>query len=92
MQAHKARARELGRKLVDAERDLDALFKAKTVDERELATHVQRVATLQGEYRLAHLDTHRKMRLLLSAAQVAQYGALRGYGDVRGHAPHAGGH
>jgi hypothetical protein len=40
---------------------------------------VARTAVLEGEYRLAHLETHRRMRALLSDAQVARYDALRGY-------------
>jgi hypothetical protein len=40
---------------------------------------VARTAVLEGEYRLAHLETHRRMRTLLSDAQVARYDALRGY-------------
>jgi Spy/CpxP family protein refolding chaperone len=80
MQAHKAEARAIGSRLVDAEGALDALFRSGKVGESELAAHVRAVASIQGEYRLSHLDTHRRMHMLLTPEQVARYNALRGYG------------
>jgi hypothetical protein len=44
---------------------------------------VKQAALLQGEYRLSHLETHRRMKPLLTAEQVAKYDALRGYGSAR---------
>ncbi len=79
MEAHKAEARKIGARLVAAERALDELFRNGTVAGDTLAQAVARTAVLQGEYRLAHLETHRRMRALLSNAQVARYDALRGY-------------
>ena len=35
-------------------------------------------APAQGEYRLSHLETHRRMKALLTPDQVARYDALRG--------------
>jgi Spy/CpxP family protein refolding chaperone len=92
MHAHKAEARELGRKFVDAEQALDAAFRSAKLDEHELATRVRAVAALQGEYRLSHLETHRKMRALLSMEQVARYDALRGYGEAASAGNHSGTH
>jgi hypothetical protein len=34
-------------------------------------------ARLQGAYRLSHLETHRRMRALLTDAQVKRYDTLR---------------
>ena len=79
MEAHKAEARKIGARLVAAERALDELFRGGAVAGDTLAQAVARTAVLQGEYRLAHLETHRRMRTLLSDAQVARYDALRGY-------------
>ena len=79
MNEHKAEARALGVKLVEAERALDRLFASGRVDEMALAAQVRRVAAVQGEYRLAHLETHRRTRTLLSDEQVRRYGELRGY-------------
>lgn len=76
---HKAEARAIGARLVAAERELDALFRSAPVDETELAGAVRRTAALHGEYRLAHLETHRRTRALLTAEQVDGYDVLRGY-------------
>jgi len=79
MDAHKAEARGLGAELVAAERELDALFRSGKVDEAVLARSVRAAAALEGEYRLSHLETHRRMRALLSDEQVMRYDELRGY-------------
>jgi Spy/CpxP family protein refolding chaperone len=79
MDAHKAEARAIGARLVEAERAVDGLFRAGHVDPAALDKAVRQSAALQGEYRLSHLETHRRMRGLLTPEQVAQYDALRGY-------------
>jgi len=86
MDTHKAEAREIGKRLVEAERKLDQLFASGKVDEAVLAGQVRTVAALRGDYRLSHLDTHRKMRDHLTADQVERYVRLRGYaGGNQGH-------
>jgi Spy/CpxP family protein refolding chaperone len=79
MDAHKAQARAIGAKLVDAERTLENLFRTGNVDPQALAEAVQVAAALEGEYRLSHLETHRRMRALLTEEQVRRYDSLRGY-------------
>ena len=79
MEAHKRDARAVGAKLVEAEQALERLFRAGAPAERALADAVREAARLEGEYRLSHLETHRRMRMLLSEAQVADYDRLRGY-------------
>jgi hypothetical protein len=79
MDAHKAEARRIGERLVDAERRLEQLFRGGKVGEETLARAVAQSAVLQGEYRLAHLETHRRMRALMTDEQVARYDKLRGY-------------
>jgi Spy/CpxP family protein refolding chaperone len=91
MDAHKAEARAIGAKRVDAERSLDALFASGKVDAQALDAAVRAAATLEGEYRLSHLETHRRMRALLTDEQVARYDQLRGYGAGSGH-QHRGKH
>src|SRR5918999_434179 len=53
MDAHKAAARALGAKLVEAEREVEALFRAGQVEEAALAKAVRSAAALEGEYRLS---------------------------------------
>ena len=84
MDEHKAEARAIGAKLVEAERRLDALFRRGKVGAEELAAGVREAATLQGEYRLSHLETHRRLRAILTDAQVAKYDVLRGYTSKSG--------
>ena len=81
MQAHKVEARALGVKLVAAEQALDQLFRSGAVGDAQLAKAVGEAARLQGEYRLSHLETHRRMRALLNEEQVRRYDTLRGYGS-----------
>jgi len=89
MDAHKAEARAIGAKLVESERALEALFREAKADQAGLASAVQAAATLQGEFRLSHLETHRRMRALLTDEQVSRYDTLRGY-EGGGHS--GGGH
>ncbi len=79
MDAHKAEARAIGAKRVEAERALDALFASGKASEEALRQAVHAAAALEGEYRLSHLETHRRMRALLTEGQIARYDQLRGY-------------
>lgn len=76
---HKAEARALGARVVDAERELDRLFAAGALDAAALAAAVRQAGEALAAYRLAHLDAHRRQRELLSPAQVAEYDRRRGY-------------
>jgi uncharacterized cupredoxin-like copper-binding protein len=82
MHAHKAQARALGEQLVQAERDLDRAFQAKTLTEAELDRRTASIAALQGQLRASHLRTHLQQTALLEPHQVAQYQHLRGYTPV----------
>ena len=79
MDAHKAEARAIGAQRVESELAIEALFRSGKLDEAALRS-VREAAALEGEYRLAHLETHRRMRALLTEEQVAGYVHLRGYG------------
>lgn len=78
VEAHKAQAREIGAKLVEAESALEQLFRSGAVGGDALARAVRQAAALQGEYRLSHLDAHRLTRAVLSSEQVTRYDELRG--------------
>jgi hypothetical protein len=82
MDEHKAQARAIGAKVVEAERVLEALFRQPDVPQQALADAVKQAALLQAEYRLSHLETHRRMKPLLTAGQIAKYDALRGYASA----------
>lgn len=80
MNAHKADARAIGAKLIEAERALDVLFRSGRAEPKGLALAVSEAARLQGEYRLSHLQTHWRTKALLSSEQVSMYAQLGGYG------------
>jgi Spy/CpxP family protein refolding chaperone len=88
MDAHKAEARHLGAKLVESERALEQLFETGSVDAAALAERVRNASMLQGQYRLSHLETHRRMRALLTEEQVRRYDELRGYTAGKPAHPH----
>jgi len=85
MDAHKAEASAIGAKLVEAERTLDRLFAGAKLDQPGLASQVRTVAALYGEYRLSHLETHRRMHAILTSEQVRRYDELRGYAGGQQH-------
>ena len=76
------------RMAMEAERALEALFRSGKVDEVGLAKRVRDAAALEGEFRLSHLETHRRTRALLTEEQVARYVRLRGYGGDSSSAKH----
>jgi len=88
MDSHKAEARAIGARLVDAERELDALFRSGRVDAAGLRSKVEVAGALRNEYRLSHLETHRRTRELLMPEQVALYDQLRGYAAGPAHDGH----
>jgi hypothetical protein len=88
LDTHKAEARVIGAKLVDAERALDHLFVSGAVSQSALTEAVGKAAALAGDYRLSHLETHRRLRPLLSDEQVAHYDVLRGYASPTGQSNH----
>jgi Spy/CpxP family protein refolding chaperone len=89
MDSHKAEARTLGARVVESERELERLFRRGNFDADALAKAVAEAARLQGEYRLAHLETHRRALGVLSPEQVSKYSELRGYVTNARHIPGA---
>jgi hypothetical protein len=74
----KAKATALGQRYVDAERAVDAAFKAHASQE-VIAKLVATANALLGEIRMAHLDAHIAVTPVLSAGQRSTYAELRGY-------------
>src|SRR3989442_15312589 len=77
--SHRAEAKAIGAKRVESERGLEVLFRSGKASEDELAAAVRDAAILDGQYRLSHLETHRRTRALLTDEQVVRYDKLRGY-------------
>ena len=74
----------LGTMIVDKERNLDTLFADNAADPRGLEVAVKEIARLQGELRFVHLETHLKLKRILTPAQIARYDELRGYSGYKG--------
>ena len=75
----KARAIQLGKAIVDAERTLDRRFKHQHIDDESLSEMIAEIAGQYGELRYAHLRAHLATTEVLSKEQVAEYDRLRGY-------------
>jgi len=83
-QAMDARAKALGQQLVDAERELDALFASKQVTPERLTAQLDRIGALQAQVRAVHLQAHLEQVRILSPEQTSRYAVLRGYGGAGG--------
>lgn len=84
-QAMRESARDLGVRIIAAERELDAGFAGGTIDADQLQHQTAAIAALQGELRAAHLAAHLVTRAILTSAQIDRYDELRGYAG--GHDP-----
>jgi Spy/CpxP family protein refolding chaperone len=87
-----AKAAELGRALVEQERELDQLFASKTITHERLAKALSDIASLQAQIRGAHLEAHMAQVELLTAEQNARYAQLRGYKGAGAEPGHGGQH
>lgn len=76
-------AASLGREIVELERELDAAFAERTVTREELERLVARIGGRRADLRTVHLGAHLELRSVLTEAQRARYGELRGYGHRR---------
>jgi Spy/CpxP family protein refolding chaperone len=79
MQQHKAEARDLGARLVAAERALDQAFASRQIDTARLSAHTESIGRLQALLRKSHLETHLQQTALLTPQQISRYAHLRGY-------------
>jgi Spy/CpxP family protein refolding chaperone len=82
------RAVALGRQLVDEERKLDRLFANTRITRDFLQESVARIAALQADVRVAHLEAHVEQVKILTPQQRAGYLRLRGYHASGAHHSH----
>lgn len=78
-EAMQLRAQDLGRRIIEAEKALDALFASQRIAQPELAKSLARIGSLQAQLRAVHLEAHLEQRRILSPVQIAKYRELRGY-------------
>jgi Spy/CpxP family protein refolding chaperone len=87
--AMQSAARREGAALVAAERELDRLFAAHTIDAPALEAALSVIEGHRAKLRAIHLEAHLQQAQLLDAAQIARYAELRGYGSGDAHGGHA---
>ena len=73
------KAVELGRQLIEHERELDHRFAERDIDENTLNELLTRISDTYKSLRYTHLSAHLKTPHVLSDEQVQQYNTLRGY-------------
>jgi hypothetical protein len=79
MEWMRPQAVRLGRQILDVERELDRAFRTGAAREGDVHRLTARAAELEGRLRAVHLETHRRMRAVLTAEQIERYNQLRGY-------------
>lgn len=77
-----AKARGLGAQILALERELDAAFARRTIDQARLNRLTAQIGVKQGLLRAAHLEAHIETAGLLSLEQISRYDMLRGYGST----------
>jgi Spy/CpxP family protein refolding chaperone len=81
-------ARQLGKQVIEAERELDAAFRSRGADEERIRDISARIGALNAELRTVHLLAHLKTRHILTDRQVAAYNDVRGYSVPGAADPH----
>jgi len=78
-----------GKRLIALEREISDRFRRGEMDEERLRTLLAASAQHRSRLRYIHLSSHLRTPEVLTAAQVARYNALRGYGadGCPGHSP-----
>jgi hypothetical protein len=68
--------------IIEAESELDRRFELGSITAESLESALREIGRLRAELRYVHLRAHLRQRKLLSAEQVREYDALRGYGEA----------
>jgi Spy/CpxP family protein refolding chaperone len=74
----------IGTRIVGLERELDAGFARRDLDEATLERLTAQIGGLQGALRAVHLKAHLAQTRLLTVEQRTRYAKLRGYGGHEG--------
>lgn len=74
-----AKARQLGKRYVALETELDRKFATGRIDDVRLKSMLAEIGTVRSELRYTHLAAHLESLPVLKPEQVALYNRLRGY-------------
>lgn len=73
----KTRAKELGRRIIGVEGELNEAFKSGLISEKSILDDAEQIGKLRGRLRAVHLAAHLKAKGILTAAQLETYRKLR---------------
>lgn len=85
-------AKAIGPKYIEAEAQLDQLFKSGKVTDTELLKRVKHAGAVRSDLRNVHLKAHIATHAVLTMHQRHMYDRLRGYANVGSHSGHRGSH
>ncbi len=72
-----SRAKELGKRIVQIEQELDEAFKSGMLNERSIRDDAEQIGKLRGRLRAVHLTAHLQTKGILSQAQLEKYPGLK---------------
>lgn len=75
----KIEAKQLGKLVIEKEKELDSIFKENNLDEVLVQNKIMEISNLMGKLRIVHLDAHIKQKEILTESQIMAYNKLRGY-------------
>lgn len=87
-----SKAIELGRQIVEKEKELDQLFADGSIDDGVLDKMLQEIGLLQAKLRFVHLSAHLEEKQILTRHQVMLYDKARGYGEYGEQSQHMHNH
>jgi hypothetical protein len=70
-----------GERLIALERELETMFRERTVTDERLKAKLAQIEASRSTLRYIHLSTHLETPVLLTRAQIDRYNQLRGYGN-----------
>ncbi len=71
----------LGNEYIDAERNLDTLFKTGSMSSDSVLLLIEQIEDIRAKLRYVHLSRHLETVELLSEKQIKRYNKLRGYSE-----------
>ena len=83
------KAIDLGKQVVEYEKELDELFSSDKISKVNLDSQLQRIGETKAKLRGVHLHAHLQMKKILTRHQVMMYVDLRGYSNASGEHKHS---
>ena len=80
-----ARARELGKRIVRVEDELNTAFRQGLVSERSVNDDAEQIGRLRGKLRAVHLTAHLKTKDVLTRTQIDMVKSMRAKDDLDQH-------